>query len=43
VGPDPEVIAELERRRVQVECLLTDAAVRRYRELDNAPPRQRCT
>ena len=32
--PDPAVIAELERRRVQVECLPTDAAVRRYCELD---------
>ncbi len=32
--PDPEVIAELERRGVAVECLRTDDAVRRYRELD---------
>jgi hypothetical protein len=32
--PDAAVIAELERRGVQVECLPTDAAVRRYRELD---------
>jgi hypothetical protein len=32
--PDPAVIAELERRGVQVECLSTDAAVRRYGELD---------
>jgi hypothetical protein len=32
--PDPAVIAELERRRVRVECLPTDAAVRRYGELD---------
>lgn len=32
--PDPAVIAELERRGVTVECLTTDAAVRRYRELD---------
>jgi hypothetical protein len=32
--PDPAVIAELERRGVQVECLPTDAAVRRYGELD---------
>ena len=32
--PDPAVIAELERRGVAVECLPTDAAVRRYRELD---------
>jgi hypothetical protein len=32
--PDPGVIAELERRGVQVECLPTDAAVRRYAELD---------
>jgi hypothetical protein len=32
--PDPEVIAALERRGVQVECLPTDAAVRRYGELD---------
>ena len=32
--PDPAVIADLERRGVQVECLPTDAAVRRYRELD---------
>jgi hypothetical protein len=28
------VIAELERRAVAVECLRTDAAVRRYAELD---------
>lgn len=32
--PSPAVIAELERRRVRVECLPTDAAVRRYGELD---------
>jgi hypothetical protein len=32
--PDPAVIAELERRGVTVECLATDAAVRRYGELD---------
>ena len=32
--PDPAVIAELERRRVRVECLATAAAVRRYGELD---------
>jgi hypothetical protein len=32
--PDPAVIADLERRGVQVECLPTDAAVRRYGELD---------
>ena len=32
--PDPAVIAELERRGVSVECLPTDAAVRRYGELD---------
>jgi len=32
--PDPAVIAELEQRGVQVECLPTDAAVRRYGELD---------
>ena len=32
--PDAAVIANLERRGVQVECLPTDAAVRRYRELD---------
>jgi hypothetical protein len=32
--PDPAVIAELERRGVGVECLPTDAAVRRYGELD---------
>ena len=32
--PDPAVIAELERRGVQVECLPTDVAVRRYGELD---------
>ena len=32
--PDPAVIAELERRGVAVECLPTDAAVRRYGELD---------
>lgn len=32
--PDPEVIAELERRGVAVECLRTDDAVRRYGELD---------
>jgi hypothetical protein len=32
--PDPAVIAELEHRGVAVECLPTDAAVRRYGELD---------
>jgi hypothetical protein len=32
--PDPEVIAELERRGTAVECLRTEEAVRRYRELD---------
>jgi hypothetical protein len=32
--PDPAAIAELERRGVEVECLPTDAAVRRYGELD---------
>ena len=32
--PPPEVIAELERRGVAVECLRTDEAVRRYVELD---------
>jgi hypothetical protein len=32
--PDPEVIIELERRGVAVECLRTDEAVRRYGELD---------
>jgi hypothetical protein len=32
--PDPAVLAALERRGVQVECLPTDAAVRRYGELD---------
>jgi hypothetical protein len=32
--PDPAVIAELEWRGVTVECLTTDAAVRRYGELD---------
>jgi hypothetical protein len=32
--PDPEVIAELERRGTAVECLRTDEAVRRYSELD---------
>jgi hypothetical protein len=32
--PEAAVIAELERRGVQVECLPTDAAVRRYGELD---------
>jgi hypothetical protein len=32
--PDPAVMAELERRGVTVECLHTDAAVRRYGELD---------
>jgi len=36
--PHAAVIAELERRGVQVECLPTDAAVRRYGELD-----ERCT
>lgn len=32
--PDPEVIAELERRGTAVECLRTDEAIGRYRELD---------
>ena len=32
--PDPAVIAALERPGVHVECLPTDAAVRRYGELD---------
>jgi hypothetical protein len=32
--PDPAVIAELERRGVKVECLPTEAAVRRYVQLD---------
>jgi hypothetical protein len=32
--PDPAVIAALERRGVQVECLPTGEAVRRYGELD---------
>jgi hypothetical protein len=32
--PDPAAIAELERRSIIVECLPTDAAVRRYGELD---------
>jgi uncharacterized protein len=32
--PDPAVIAELERRGVQVECLSTNAAVRRYTDSD---------
>jgi hypothetical protein len=32
--PDTGVIAELERRGVEVECLPTEAAVRRYGELD---------
>src|SRR5438093_1029407 len=32
--PSEAVIAELERRGVRVECLPTDAAVRRYGELD---------
>jgi hypothetical protein len=32
--PDPAVIEQLERRGVQVECLPTDAAVRRYGDLD---------
>lgn len=32
--PDAATIAELERRGVAVECLPTDAAVRRYGELD---------
>jgi hypothetical protein len=32
--PDPAVIAELERRGVELECLPTDEAVRRYGELD---------
>jgi hypothetical protein len=32
--PDPAVLAALERRGVQVECLPTAAAVRRYGELD---------
>jgi hypothetical protein len=32
--PDPAVLAALERRGVHVECLPTDAAIRRYGELD---------
>lgn len=32
--PDPDVIAELERRGTAVECLRTDEAIRRYGELD---------
>jgi hypothetical protein len=32
--PDPEVIAQLERRGTAVECLRTDEAVHRYSELD---------
>jgi hypothetical protein len=32
--PDCAVVGELERRGVHVECLRTDAAVRRYGELD---------
>jgi hypothetical protein len=32
--PDAAVIAELGRRGVEVECLPTEAAVRRYGELD---------
>jgi hypothetical protein len=32
--PDPQVIEQLERRGTAVECLRTDDAVRRYRELD---------
>jgi hypothetical protein len=32
--PEATVLAELERSGVQVECLPTDAAVRRYGELD---------
>jgi hypothetical protein len=32
--PDAGVIAELERRDVEVECLPTEAAVRGYGELD---------
>jgi hypothetical protein len=32
--PDPEVIAELERRGIAVECLRTEEAVRRYGQLD---------
>ena len=32
--PDAAVLTELERRGVEVECLPTDAAVRRYCELD---------
>src|SRR3954454_2364931 len=39
--PDPAVIAELERRRVRVECLPTDAAVRRYGELERTHHRRR--
>ena len=33
--PDPAAIAELERRSITVECPPTDAAVRRYGELDD--------
>jgi hypothetical protein len=32
--PDPAVLTALERRGVHVECLPTDAAIRRYGELD---------
>lgn len=32
--PDPAVVAELERRGVEVEVLRTDQAVERYNELD---------
>lgn len=32
--PDPRAVVELERRGVEVECLPTDAAVRRYGEFD---------
>jgi hypothetical protein len=41
--PDPAVIAELERRGVTVECLTTDAAVRRYGQLDERRTAARCT
>lgn len=32
--PDPEALSELRQRGVEVEALRTDAAVRRYGELD---------
>jgi hypothetical protein len=35
LNPDPEVIAQLERRGTAVECRRTEEAVARYRELDD--------